>query len=282
MKFRLIGRRAILYLTFEKDFDVNIVDGNYLSVDVNENNVTVAIIESFKLREIRRYETGLGRIVTNYAIRRREITKGNSTKDKLVKKRLSEAERKIDILRKTVKRVTDLARELNAKVVVGKFSSKAKERMKNGKGRRLRHRIHQWSVVNFVNMLENQPVEVKPIPEPYTSTTNPFNDNRLVKNEQVVEKVVKVLKPHLMTGSAHEGGGIKVVKVVGRYLRDRNLLLERDCIAPLNLVKKVDGRVVVFPSTSPDELRVTVYDPSRGVPVVELKVIKNIEKSRHG
>ena len=44
-----------------------------------------------------------------------------------------------------------------------------------------------------------------------------------------------------MTGSAHEGGSDK----------------------------GVDGRVV-FPST-----RVTVYDPLRGVPVVELEVIKS-------
>ncbi len=49
-----------------------------------------------------------------------------------------------------------------------------------------------------------------------------------------------------MTGAAHEGGS-----------------------------EKPDGRVVVFPSTSPNDLRVTVYDPLRGVPVVELEVIKN-------
>ena len=51
-----------------------------------------------------------------------------------------------------------------------------------------------------------------------------------------------------------------------RYLESGEVLLERDSIAPLNLVRKVDGRVVVFPSTSPNELRVTVYDPLRGVP----------------
>nr|WP_245544556.1 hypothetical protein [Metallosphaera yellowstonensis] len=34
----------------------------------------------------------------------------------------------------------------------------------------------------------------------------------------------------------------------------------------------MDGRVAVFPSTSPNELRVSVYDPLRGVPVVELEV----------
>ena len=56
-----------------------------------------------------------------------------------------------------------------------------------------------------------------------------------------------------MTGTAHEGGSDK----------------------------SVDGRVVVFPSTSPNELRVTVYDPLRGVPVVELEVIKE-GKLRHG
>jgi len=35
-----------------------------------------------------------------------------------------------------------------------------------------------------------------------------------------------------------------------------------------------EGRV--FPSTSPNELRVTLYDPSRGVPVVELEVLKKV------
>jgi len=43
--------------------------------------------------------------------------------------------------------------------------------------------------------------------------------------------------------------------------------------------KGVDGRVVVFLSTSPNELRVTVHDPLRGVPVAELEVKG---KLRHG
>ena len=84
-----------------------------------------------------------------------------------------------------------------------------------------------------------------------------------------------------MTGSAHEGG-VKVLKVNARYLESGEVLLERDSIVPLNLARKVDGRVVVFPSTSPNDLRVTVYDPLRGVPVVELEVIKSKEKLRHG
>ena len=53
------------------------------------------------------------------------------------------------------------------------------------------------------------------------------------------------------------------------------------CSRGLGSYKGVDGRVVVFPSTSPNELRVTVYDPLRGVPVVELEVTKE-GKLRHG
>ena len=54
------------------------------------------------------------------------------------------------------------------------------------------------------------------------------------------------------------------------------------CSRGLGSDKSVDGRVLVFPSTSPNELRVTVYDPLRGVPVAELEVIKSKEKLRHG
>ena len=285
LKLRLIGRKAVVWLTFEKDVEVDTKEGNYLSIDVNENNVTVAVFEDFKLKEVRRYETYLGKIVVNYAIRREEITRGKSTKDELVKKklrRLREKERKLDVLRKTVKRIVELARSIDAKLVVGKFSSRAKERMEEGKNNKLRHRIHQWSVVKFMEMLKAQPIDVVEVSEAHTSSTNPFNVRKLRKSMQVVEKVVKVFNPYLMTGTAHEGRGIKVVKVNARYLDAGDVLLERDSIAPLNLARKADGRVAVFPSTSPNELRVTVYDPSRGVPVAELEVIKSKDKLRHG
>ena len=284
LKLRLVGRKVLVWLTFEKEVEVETKDGNYISIDVNENNVTLVVFEGFKLKELRRYETKLGKIVVNYSLRRNEITKGNSTKDELVKKelrRLRERERKIDVLRKSVKGITDLARSLNAKVIVGKFSSRAKEKMESSKDAKLRHRIHQWSVIKFGEMLKAQPIEVEEVSESYTSSINPFNGEKLKKGRQVVERVVRVFNPYLMTGSAHEGGGIKVFKVNARYLESGEVLLERDSIAPLNLAKRVDGRVLKFPSTSPNELRVTVYDPLRGVPVAELEVIKE-GKLRHG
>jgi IS605 OrfB family transposase len=185
-------------LTFEKEVEVESKEGNYISIDVNENNVTLAVFESFRLRELRRYETELVRVVINYSIRREEIIKGHSSKGELVKKKLERLrgrERKIDVLRKTVKRITELARSLSAKIVVGKFSSRSKEKMEGNKTAKLRHRIHQWSVVKFVKVLKTQPIEVDEVSESYTSSINPFNGEKLRKRKQVVEKVIKVFNP---------------------------------------------------------------------------------------
>jgi hypothetical protein len=52
--------------------------------------------------------------------------------------------------------------------------------------------------------------------------------------------------------TAHEGGGIKVFKVTA--MEGGRVLLERDSIAPLNLVRKADGSCV-------SSTRVTVCDP---------------------
>jgi len=117
-----------------------------------------------------------------------------------------------------------------------------------------------------VDMLKTQAIDVDEVSESYTSSINPFNGEKLKKRKQIVERAIKVFNPYLMTGSAHEGGGIKVFKVNARYLESGGVLLERDSIAPLNLVRKVDGRVLVFPSTSPNELRVTAYESLREVP----------------
>jgi IS605 OrfB family transposase len=93
-----------------------------------------------------------------------------------------------DVLRKTVKRITELARSLSAKVVVGKFSSRSKEKMEGDKNDKLRHRIHQWSVIKFVEMLKAQPIDVDEVSESYTSSINPFNGEKLRKGKQVVER----------------------------------------------------------------------------------------------
>jgi len=94
LKLRLVGRKALVWLGFEKEVEVETEEGNYISMDVNENNVTLAVFEGFKLKELRRYETGLGRIVLNYSLRREEITKGYSTKGRVNKEEVEETEGK--------------------------------------------------------------------------------------------------------------------------------------------------------------------------------------------
>ena len=66
-----------------------------------------------------------------------------------------------------------------------------------------------------------------------------------------------------------------------RYLESGEVLLERDSIAPLNLVRKEGGWEGIGVSLDQPQLRVTLYDPLRGVPVAELEVIKE-GKLRHG
>jgi len=101
-------------------------------------------------------------------------------------------------------------------------------------------------------MLKTQPIDVAEVSESYTSSTNPSDGKRL-GGKQIAEKVIKVFSPYLMSGTAHEDGGIRVFKVSARYLESGEVLLERASIAPLNIAKKVNGRVLKFPSTSPND-----------------------------
>jgi hypothetical protein len=52
---------------------------NVIAVDGNENNITIAIFKNGVLVEVIRIETGLGKIVIAYAVRRKRISKGKSS-----------------------------------------------------------------------------------------------------------------------------------------------------------------------------------------------------------
>ena len=88
LKVRLNGRRVLLYLTFKRDFEVSYNPNNVIAVDVNENNVTLALFRDGKLSDAYRVETNLGKIVIAYSERRKRITKGKSTRDRGVKRAL--------------------------------------------------------------------------------------------------------------------------------------------------------------------------------------------------
>lgn len=71
----------------------------------------------------------------------------------------------------------------------------------------------------MVELLKAHPLNVEEISEAYTSSVSLFNGKKLKKDKRIVEKVDKVFNPYLITGSAHESGGIRVVRMTARYFR---------------------------------------------------------------
>jgi len=125
--------------------------GNVVTVDVNENNVTVVVFKDDVLVEVFGIESDLDRIVIAYAVRRKRVARGRSTKIREVKKKLRklrEKDRKHDIILKIINLIEQLAKENNAVVVVGDIDGKDKKKMIKDKDRRLRHRIHQMGCSN--------------------------------------------------------------------------------------------------------------------------------------
>jgi IS605 OrfB family transposase len=127
-------------------------------------------------------ETGLGRIVIAYSVRRERISRRRSTVERGVKKklmRLREGDRKRDILYKVASIIEELAIENKAVVVIGDIDGDDKERMERNKGRRLRHRIHQWSVARLIELLEDRPIHAVRVSEKGSSSVDPFTMKRI-------------------------------------------------------------------------------------------------------
>jgi putative transposase len=80
LRLKIAGGRILIYLTFTKEFEVSYDPDNSIAVDINENNVILAVFVDRRLHEIYRIETGIGRIVIAYSERRRRITEGRSTR----------------------------------------------------------------------------------------------------------------------------------------------------------------------------------------------------------
>ncbi len=271
LKLKLDGRKIFVYLTFKKDFEITYNPRNVVSVDVNENNVTLALFKDGKLNEVYRIETNLGRIVIGYAERRKRITRGKSTKTRSVRKalrELREKERKQDVIYKTAKIIEEIAGINNAIVIIGNVHRGKRKLANNVRKNTLRHRIHQWSVARLVEVLNNKPLHVVEVSEAYSSSINPFSRERIRKyTPSMIRLVVRGRKR------------IKVIKVQLRLARLCNgLALDRDIIGAINIGLKYlssDGRGMAFPSTEPHEVRVKLMNPYRGLtPLTELKVLK--------
>jgi len=269
LRFKLNGRSVIFYLTFEKEFTITYDPSNVVAVDVNEDNVTVAVYVDARLTYLERIETGLGRIVIAYAEKRRRIMKGRHWSDRIVRKRLKrlarrERNRKTDIVRKTAKRIVELARKYNAVVVIGDVSKHKRKIVERTRWDTLRHRLHQWSVVTLVKLLQDSPVHVELVDERGTSSIDPFSGKR----------VRRWLSS--MTRAAARGGHrhvrVKVYKLRLRLGLVDGYLVERDFIGAINIGIKwlksrgfhPDVRGMAFPANGAHEAPVTLVSGGRG------------------
>ncbi|MCC6033562.1 MAG: IS200/IS605 family accessory protein TnpB-related protein [Desulfurococcaceae archaeon] len=277
LRLKILGKKIIAYLSFTRELEASYNPRNTVAVDVNENNVTVALFKDGALADVYRVETRLGEIVIAYSERRKRITRGNSTKIRGVRKKLKklrEKERKLDILRKTAKFIENLAVENRAVVVVGNINEKAKERMEEDANSKLRHRIHQWSVRKLVELLDGKPVHVIKVSERGTSSKDPFTGKRINKRFEplVIRTAVKGLKK------------VKVLKIVLRITKVSGRILERDVVGAVNIGLKYlnsNGSPMALGSTCTHEVWVKLMNPHRGTtPLTEIQIFTNTIKHR--
>jgi IS605 OrfB family transposase len=276
LRFKILGRKIIVYLSFTRELEVSYDPGNVIAVDVNENNVTIALFKDGALSTVYRVETSLGRIVVAYSERRKSVTRGNSAKVREVRRRLRklrEKERKLDVLRKTVKLIESLAIENRAVVVVGNINEKAKKKMEENVGNKLRHRIHQWSIKKLIELLDEKPIHIVKVSEKGTSTRDPFTGRRIGRFEPlVIRTAVKGFER------------VKVVKAVLRVTWVNGRVLERDVVGAVNIGLKYlnsDGSPVALGSTGAHGVWVRLVNPHRGpTPLTGLQIFVNTVKYR--
>ena len=266
LRLKRVGKRWIAYLTFKRNFDVDPDPRNVVAVDINENNLTAAVFVGGVLREVWRLETGLGRMVIAYAERRKKIAKGHHPSDREVRtklKKLRERSRKLDVARKAAKFIERLAEEHNAVVVVGRITQRAKEKMGKDKGRKLRHRIHQWSVRTLVRLLEEKPMQVVGVPEAGTSSRTP-SGARITFSPFVIRAAVR--------GAS---GRVRPVKIRLRVGRAGGEVWERDVLGAVNIglrYLQMGGFVASVP-TGAHAARATLVNPRLGpTPLAEIQL----------
>jgi IS605 OrfB family transposase len=260
LRLKLTDGKILVYLTLTKEFEVSYNPDNSVAVDINENNVTLAVFIDRRLHEIYRIETSIGRIVIAYSERRRRITEGRSTRDRDARKslrKLRERERKGDVIHKTARIIEEIAKKHDASLVVGN-THRGKDRMAgNANKKSLRHRIHQWCVSKLVEILNNKPLHVVEESEAYSSSRDPFSD-----------KPIKRYTPSVIHIALRGGRRVKVIKIQMRQERLSNrLTIDRDVIGAINIglkYLKSDGSPVVLGSTGTHAARAKLVIPSLG------------------
>ena len=177
-------RRLLVYFVFAKavNVDENSVK-HVISVDINEDNVTVKVLDRVFI-----LETGVKRITIGYA-RYREVVqsvKGNGYVDRAIHGR--ERKRKKNIRLKIANIVSNTARNLNAVIVLENLPKQCPRNMiKDVRDPALRHRIYQAGFRGVVRAIEEKCLErgvpVVKVDPRNTSSKCPFCNSKLMRGD---------------------------------------------------------------------------------------------------
>jgi putative transposase len=182
IKINYRRKRLLVYFVFVKT--VNVDESNVkhvISVDVNENNIAVKVLDKVYI-----LETGIKRITIGYA-RYREVVqsvKGNGYVCRAVHGR--ERRRKKDIRLKIANIVSNTAKSINAVVVLEKLPKQCPRNMIRGvRDTTLRHRIYQAGFRGMVKTIEEKCLErgvpVSKMNPKNTSSTCPLCGSKLMR-----------------------------------------------------------------------------------------------------
>ena len=155
------NRQLITYLTFVKEVD-EYKPKEYLSIDVNENNVTILIDGVAYL-----FETDMEKLVLGYYYRRKRIQErydklyGKSSRIKRkVMRKLKERKEKNDIRWKIANIIVRMAYEKHCAIVLERLGKKpANNMIKRVRDKQLRHRIFQASFRGIQKAVEEKAKE---------------------------------------------------------------------------------------------------------------------------
>jgi putative transposase len=175
-------KRLLVYFVFTKTVDESGVK-HVISVDVNEDNVAVKVLDKVYI-----LETGIRRITIGYA-RYREVVqsvKGNGYAGRAIHGR--ERKRKRDIRLKIANIIANTAESLNAVVVLEELPKQCPRNMIRGvRDATLRHRIYQAGFRGMVRAIEEKCLErgvpVVRVDPRNTSSTCPYCNSKLMRGD---------------------------------------------------------------------------------------------------
>jgi putative transposase len=212
-------KRLLIHFVFVKTTSTG-EDGakRVISVDVNENNIAVKVLDKVYI-----LETGIKRITIGYAKYREVVqsVKGNGYVSRAIHGR--EGKRKKDIRLKIANIVANTAKNINAVVVLEKLPKQCPRNMIKGvKDPALRHRIYQAGFRGMARAIEEKCLErgvpVDKINPRNTSSKCPFCESKLMRGR--ASRRLKCPKCGVEMGRDVVG----VMNIERRYLTSKGLV----------------------------------------------------------